>query len=182
MSADAHHLLLPSYRVEVAPTFMDDFEAFASVRWPGLVRTAYLMGCSPADAEDCAQTALTAMWRSWPRVLGAQNPEAYAFRILINTVRRSQRRRWGGEKPVGDPVGGDDPGPDLGDPDAAIDLRGALRTLPPDQRAVIVLRFLHDKSEAEIGAILDIPAGTVKSRSARGIRALRAHMNQEPPS
>lgn len=161
---------------------MDNFEAFSSAHWPSLVRTAYLLGCVPSDAEDCAQTALATMWEKWALVQRAGNPEAYAYRILVNTVRRAQRRKWNGERPTGNLVRPEEAGRSQGDRDAMIDLMSALRALPADQRAVVVLRFLHDKSEAEIADILDIPAGTVKSRSARAIRALRAHISEEPPS
>jgi len=156
---------------------MGDFDSFAAARWPGLVRTAYLMGATAHDAEDHAQAALTKVWSNWARVQASDNPEAYTLRILINTVHKARRRRWMGETPTGEVL---DPGVShVDDRDAALDLRRSLSALPPDQRAVLVLRFLHDKSEAEIADILGVPAGTVKSRSARGISALRAHMSEE---
>jgi RNA polymerase sigma-70 factor (sigma-E family) len=161
---------------------MDDFEAFAAANWAGLVRAAYLMGSSSTDAEDHAQTALTVMWRKWSRVQAAEVPDAYAYRILINTVHKARRRRWTGERPTGDLANPDYSHPSTEDPEAALDLRRALLTLPHDQRAVLVLRYLLDKSEADIADILDVPAGTVKSRSARGIEALRAQLNSELPT
>lgn len=156
---------------------MADFDSFAAARWPGLVRTAYLMGATVHDAEDHAQAALTKVWKNWARVQASDNPEAYTFRILINTVHKARRRRWMSETPTEEILGAD--GSHVEDRDAGLDLRQALLALPRDQRAVLVLRFLHDKSEAEIADILGVPAGTVKSRSARGISALRAHMSQE---
>jgi RNA polymerase sigma-70 factor (sigma-E family) len=156
------------------------FESFASARWADLVRAAFLMGASASDAEDHAQAALAIIWRKWDRVAAADEPDAYAFRILINTVRRARRRRWTGEQPaaeIRDPCAdsGDDPGRHA----VAIDLHRALGRLPVDQRAVLVLRYLLDKSEGEIASILEIPAGTVKSRSARGLANLRNHLDQE---
>jgi RNA polymerase sigma factor (sigma-70 family) len=52
-------------------------------------------------------------------------------------------------------------------------VRRALAALPPGQRAVLVLRYLDDQSEAETAQLLNIPLGTVKSRAARGLASLR---------
>ena len=83
---------------------------------------------------------------------------------------RARRRRWRGETPTSPlperPAGG-------GDPDVAESVRAALAALPAEQRAVLVLRYYDDRTEREIADLLDLPPGTVKSRAARGLAALR---------
>ena len=148
-----------------------DFAEYAAGRWAPLVRSAVLLGCSHADAEDLAQVTLLKAWRSWGRVRRADDPDGYLYRILVNTLSTSRRRRWWGERPA-------DRTPDLAvaDGSAEVDLRDtvvrALGGLPPDQRAVLVLRFVGDLSERATAEALGIPVGTVKSRVSRALAAI----------
>lgn len=149
---------------------MDDFTAFVHAQWRPLVRTAVFLGCSLPDAEDVAQTALMKAFRSWGRVSAADDPTAYVFRILMNTMTRGRERRWHGEQPT-------DPLPEAVVEDAAVtvdrrdELLRLLRRLPGEQREVLVLRYVADLTETQTAAALGIPAGTAKSRAARGIAA-----------
>src|SRR4051794_7688574 len=77
----------------------DGFTAFVVGRYPRMLRAAVLLGVPRADAEDAVQDALARCYASWSRVRAAKDPEAYAYRILVNGVRRSARRRWRGEIP-----------------------------------------------------------------------------------
>ena len=82
---------------------MDDeagFEAFVTERWPVLVRSAVLLGCSRAEAEDVAQTTLVRCYAAWSKVTAADNRDGYVYRMLDNAHRDSRRRRWGGEAPT----------------------------------------------------------------------------------
>ncbi|MCD4534447.1 SigE family RNA polymerase sigma factor [Nocardioides sp. cx-169] len=148
-----------------------DFAAYAAGRWTSLVRSAVLLGCAHADAEDLAQATLLKAWSSWPRVRRADDPDAYVYRILVNTLATSRRRRWWGERPT-------DRTPDRAVADASLDVElrdtvvRAVGTLPPDQRAVLVLRFVADLSERATAAALGIPVGTVKSRVSRALAAI----------
>jgi RNA polymerase sigma-70 factor (sigma-E family) len=145
-----------------------DFTAFVEARWGRLVRAARLLGCGPEEAEDLVQTTLTRCYVSWRRVADSDEPDAYVYQVLLNTMRTSKRRRWWGEVPaadVGDRMGSVDPS----DVEARTDLQRALAQLPDEQRAVVVLRYYADMTESATGRALNIATGTVKSRASRAL-------------
>jgi RNA polymerase sigma-70 factor (sigma-E family) len=149
----------------------DDFSAFAAGRWPALVRSAVLLGCTPADAEDLAQAALVKTWTHWRKVRRVAEPNAYVYRIMVNTLATDRRRKWHGERPTAVvPDRRHDDGSD------AVALRDAvvseLRRLPVDHRQVLVLRFVADLTERATAEALGIAVGTVKSRTSRALAAL----------
>src|SRR3712207_8534237 len=76
------------------------FEAFVTERWPVLVRSAVLLGCGRAEAEDVAQTTLVRCYAAWSKVTAAENRDGYVYRMLVNAHRDSRRRRWWGEAPA----------------------------------------------------------------------------------
>lgn len=148
------------------------FTEFVLARGSELHRTALLLTHSTASAEDLVQTALVKAWRSWDRV--RSEPEAYVRRIIVNEFATGWRRRWRGEQPVEHLPQGGDPGFE----DVVTTrqmLIGALATLPPRQRAIIVLRFFHDYTETRTAAELGIKVGTVKSQTARALATLRVN-------
>lgn len=146
------------------------FDEFVATRSPALLRTAYLLTGDHGLAEDLLQTALAKCWFAWGRIDGP--PEPYVRRALATTYATWWRRRWRGERPTGQV-------PDRGDPAATSlvedrdALWRALGALPRRQRAVVVLRYYEDLSEAETAAALGISAGTVKSQAAKALTALR---------
>ncbi|MDQ3627848.1 MAG: hypothetical protein M3419_03385 [Actinomycetota bacterium] len=71
-----------------------EFVEYVDARWPVLVRTAILLGCSPQDAEDLVQTALAGCFRNWHHVRRADDPDAYVYRVLVNALRTTRERRW----------------------------------------------------------------------------------------
>ncbi|MFF7249174.1 SigE family RNA polymerase sigma factor [Embleya sp. NPDC008237] len=151
-----------------------EFRAFVESRWSGLVRTAYLLTGDHAIAEDVAQSALTKTYVNWRRVRGADNPDAYVRRILVNAnIRRFRKRR------VAEQLRAELPQRVGEDPYVRADQRQMLRTaladLPGRQRAVVVLRYWDDLPEAEVSRILGCSLGTVKSQAAKGLARLRAH-------
>lgn len=148
----------------------EDFAAFVAASWPVLVRTARLLTSDSAGAEDLVQSALLKTYAKWRSI---HDPGAYTRRVMARLAIRAGRRRWRGEVTVAEVP--DMPAPDAVEAVDSVDaLRRSLRQLPPDQRAVIVLRFYCDFSEAQIADVLACSPGTVKSRSHRAIRALRA--------
>jgi RNA polymerase sigma-70 factor (sigma-E family) len=157
----------------------DEFAAYMSARWPALVRTAVLLGCSAHDAEDIAQTALTRCYSSWKRVVRADDRDAYVYRVLVNAYNDSRRRRWWGERPSSDVT----QSAALPDPVSAVDetdaVDRALADLDDGQRAVIVLRFYSDLTERQTATALGLPVGTVKSRTSRTLRQLAASQHFE---
>ncbi|WP_435741736.1 sigma-70 family RNA polymerase sigma factor [Nocardioides sp. SYSU DS0663] len=156
---------------------MDDeaaFAAYADEAWPTLVRAAVFLGCSAPDAEDAAQTTLVKCYRSWTRVSGADNREAYVYRMLVNTVRDSHRRPWRRERSHADVphrAEGRDP---HGAVEVADAVHRALAGLSKPNRDVVVLRYFVQLTEAQTAAALGIAPGTVKSRLSRALSALSA--------
>jgi RNA polymerase sigma-70 factor (sigma-E family) len=147
-----------------------DFSAYVADRRTRLVRPAVLLGCPRADAEDVVQTALLRCYRSWRRVSRADHPDAYVHRVLVTTLADARARRWNGEVPT-EAL----PEPDPSDDSAwstGIAVRRALAAMSPEHREVLVLRFFADLSERDTAAALGVAPGTVKSRTARALKAL----------
>jgi RNA polymerase sigma-70 factor (sigma-E family) len=149
----------------------EDFSAFAVSRWPGLVRLAFGLTGDRWAAEDLAQVTLARAYVAWRRVRRADDPDAYLRRILINASNRRFRRHRVAEQP-GEPPETAVEGPaDLVGERAA--LLAALRQLPPRQRAVVMLRYWEDLSDAQIAATLGCSPGTVRSQLSRALAKLR---------
>ena len=151
----------------------EQFEEFMTSRWAGLVRLAFGLTGDRWLAEDLAQTALASAYASWWRVRRADDPDAYVRRILINASKRRLRRRRVSEQPAATA-----PEAAVSDPTISVDERsallGALQGLPPRQRAVVVLRYWEDLTDAQAGALLGCSASTVRSQAARALAKLRA--------
>ncbi len=153
-----------------APTF----EEYAGAAWPALYRYAYLLAGSHPDAEDLAQQTLLKAYRSWSRIQGADSPQAYVRTMLTNTFL-SQRRPMGRRlELLTDEPPEPAPAPKERGPEDRMVLWPHVKSLPPRQRAVIVLRYYEDLSEQEIANTLGCSRGTVKSTAHRGLKALRA--------
>lgn len=159
------------------------FEDFVRARSGSLLRTALLLaGQNEAEAEDLLQLALERAYRHWGRVSRAGEPERYVRAILANASadrwRRAARRA---ERPLLAVV----TGPAVADRTAEVENRDylvrALATLPPRQRAVLVLRYFDDLSEIETARMLGCTVGTVKAHAARGLARLRAATRQDSP-
>ena len=145
-----------------------DFEAYVAGHWARLVRSAVLLGCPPADAEDLVQTTLLKLMRSWRRVAEASEPDAYVYRSLVNALHDARSRRWHGEVPTAElPDGGLE-----ADHLTGLAVRRALGAMSLEHREVLVLRFYADLSERDTATALGLPAGTVKSRTARALAVL----------
>jgi RNA polymerase sigma-70 factor (sigma-E family) len=146
------------------------FEEFVTTRSPAFLRLAYALTRNHAHAEDLWQTALARTWPAWKRVSG--DPEPYVRRVLVNTHNSWWRRRWNGERATEVLPEGSS-----GHPQSTVDERDevwrALGRLPKRQRAVLVLRYFEDLSEAQIAETLSMAPGTVKSYAAKGLARLR---------
>jgi RNA polymerase sigma-70 factor (sigma-E family) len=152
--------------VNVATT---GFDEFVRGRGTALHHTAYLLTGDWALAEDLLQTALAKSYLRWDRIA---DPEGYVRRVLVNTYSTWWRRRWRGEVPHD--VVPDAPAADRwGDVDARNALRDALARLPRRMRAVVVLRYHEDMTEAAVADALGISVGTVKSQCAKAMARLR---------
>lgn len=147
---------------------MDECEQFLGREYRGLLRAAWLLTGSRPAAEDLAQETAVRVVVQWPKVARADRPEAYARRVLLNTFLSARRRAWRAEVPVADV-----PDSAAAAGDGIEDLRRALLTLPPRQRAAVVLRHYEDRSEVETAALLGCSVGNVKALTSRGLAALR---------
>ena len=152
----------------------DDVERLLAERGGHLMRAAVALAGSRSDGEDLLQAALERLLRHWTRIEG--DPEGYLRRTLYNMAADGWRRRgaWRRKLPLVHAGGTDAPNTDAVD---TVDLRDALgralAQLPPRQRAVLVLRYWEELSQAETAALLGCAEGTVKSATARGLRRLR---------
>ncbi|WP_183095400.1 SigE family RNA polymerase sigma factor [Nocardioides stalactiti] len=149
-----------------------DFTSYVAARRTRLVRTAVLLGCPQADAEDLVQTALLKCYRSWRRVARADHPDAYVHRVLVTTLTDARARRWNGELPTDTLPDHADDRADHADPTGGIAVRRALADLSAEHREVLVLRFYADLSERDTARALGVAPGTVKSRTSRALSAL----------
>ncbi|MGO8957861.1 MAG: SigE family RNA polymerase sigma factor [Streptosporangiaceae bacterium] len=147
------------------------FDEFVAGRGQALQRFGYALTGDWALAEDLLQTALARAYPRWSRIQG-DDPEAYVRKIMVNTWSSWWRRRWRGEVPAEQVP--ESAGPDsFTDVDSRQALRAALATLPPRQRAVVVLRYHQDLSEAQVAQLLGVTVGTVKSQAAKALATLR---------
>ncbi|MFE6333480.1 SigE family RNA polymerase sigma factor [Streptomyces sp. NPDC057798] len=153
----------------------DRFQEFVRARWSRLVRTAYLLTGDAHHAEDLTQTALAKAYRSWRRVARSDNPEAYVRRMLVSCNSDRYRKRRVPESLTAAPpeTAGRDEAYAWADERSA--LLPALAQLPPRQRAVVVLRYWEDLSEAEVADALGCSPGTVKSQASKGLAKLRTY-------
>jgi RNA polymerase sigma-70 factor (ECF subfamily) len=150
-----------------------DLELLFEAHWPRAHRAAYLVVHDAALAEDIAQEAFLAAIRNLDRFDRRRPFGPWLHRIVVNRAidaarARSLRRET--ELTEGYTAAAEEHDP----PDRA--LLVALARLPPDQRAVIVLRHLLGYSPGEIARVLDLPRGTVNSRLRRGLDAMRGEL------
>ena len=155
-----------------------DLGAFIDARSGSLLRFAYLLTGDHALAEDLLQNSLIKVYLSWDRIRDRAALEAYTRTVMTRAQmswwRRPARREQLGVEPA-ERAARDDHNVDERD-----QVWRLLATLGPRQRAVLVLRFYEDLSEAEIARVLGCSAGTVKSQLSRGLARLRERMHGEP--
>lgn len=153
-----------------------DFAAYLAARQPSLLRTAYLLTGNRHDAEDLVQTAFAKLYLSWDKVRSQGSMDGYVRRILVNEHNSLWRRAWKRrEHTTDDSVlhALDTPHEDAPDEGISAVLWEVVRTLPRRARAVVVLRYYEELSEAETAAVLGISVGTVKSQTSRALATLR---------
>ena len=162
----------------------EGFADFVRERGDHHLRVAVLLTGDWHAAEDLVQASLVKLYRVWPRLDTGTDPDPYLRRIMVNTQRSWWRARWRRETPAArlpegaasEGMGGDD----IADRQALGALvRQALAGLPRQQRAVLVLRYCEDLSEAEVAGILGCSPGTVKTHAHRGMNALREILGSE---
>ncbi|WP_020143090.1 SigE family RNA polymerase sigma factor [Terracoccus sp. 273MFTsu3.1] len=152
-----------------------DFTAFMEQAGPALLRTAWLLTGDHHRAQELTQASLVKTYVAWPRVREGE-ALAYARRVLVNyrtDVWRATRRELVTDSPpeAGSGTSRRDAVTTSDDRDLVVRL---LRTLPEQQRTVVVLRYYTDLSEQATAEVLGISVGAVKSAGSRGLAALRS--------
>jgi RNA polymerase sigma-70 factor, ECF subfamily len=160
--------------VEAVP---ERFEDFYMREYFAVVGLAYALSGSRWVAEDLAQEAFIAAHRDWERVSRYDRPGAWVRRVVANLSVSAFRRRVAEAKALARIASGQTPMPDLaaGDPE----FWAAIRALPRRQAQVVALRYLEDRSIAEIAEILDVTHGTVKRQLHDGRRSLARRLSSE---
>ncbi|MFC7359971.1 SigE family RNA polymerase sigma factor [Nocardioides astragali] len=156
-----------------------DFESWLVAREHTLQRTALLLTGDPHSAKDLVQNALAKLYLAWDRIEQRERIDAYARRVLVNEHRSTWRRAWRRHEVTTEVL------PDTGATSVEYDgtrdaVWGFVAGLPPRQRAVIVLRYYEDLTEAETADLLGITVGTVKSQAHKALAALRASVGDHP--
>jgi RNA polymerase sigma-70 factor (ECF subfamily) len=155
-----------------------DLEALFRRHWPRAYRAAYLVVHDAAAAEDIAQESFLAAVRTLERFDRRRPFGPWLHRIVVNRAidwsRARALRREVGDAPLGSIAAASAP-----DNPHARSLAGALASLSPEHRAVIVLRHLLEYTPGEIAELLDLPRGTVNSRLRRGLDALADELGDD---
>jgi RNA polymerase sigma-70 factor (sigma-E family) len=160
-----------------------EFEEFATAWAPHLLRAAWLLCGDTHQAEDLVQETLAKVYVRWHRRLGGRidNPAAYAHTTLVRTFLSARRRKSSGKLPYADP-------PDAAHPDRAAEtdlqllVGAALDGLAPADRAVLVMRYLEDRSVSEVAEVLGVSEGAVRNRSMRALDRLRPLLDTTHPT
>ena len=156
------------------------FEEFAASRLPAVLAFAAVLTGQRATAEDIAQEVLIRAYARWDTIGGLDRPEFYVRKMVLNEFLSWRRRSWR-LIPAGDPATAADSASDLADQYAErAALLAEIGKLPRRQRAVLVLRYYDDRSDAEIAELLGCRPGTVRAYAARALAALRVELRPEP--
>jgi len=160
-----------------------EYTEYVQARLGWLRRTAYLLCQDWQRADDLVQQAITLLYTHWGRARSATSLDAYTRTILVRAFLAERRTPWARRVTLSqgafeDSHGGyEDPPVRVHDHDALLDVRAALKSLPPRQRATVVLRFYCDLPVDEAAEVLGVTPGTVKSQTAKGLATLRTALS-----
>lgn len=149
------------------------FRDYVAARQRAFLRTARMLTGDEHTAEDLVQATLERVWPRWESIVRGGDPDAYVRRVLVNTYSSWWRRKWRGEQPTSDLPEITTADDEYAQADLADAMRRLLPTLPPRQRAVLVLRFYDDLTEAATADALGCSVGTVKSQASKALARLR---------
>ncbi|MET7394570.1 SigE family RNA polymerase sigma factor [Dactylosporangium sp. NPDC005572] len=155
-----------------------EYVEYVTARLPVLRRLAYSLTGDSHRADDLVQQTITTMFVRWSRIRQAEHLDRYVRSMLVNAFVDERRLSWARVRLFAEPPPTVAPEPDSVE-DRSV-LRDALAQVPRRQRAVLVLRFIHDLPVAEVADILGISAGTVKSQTSHGLAALRRLLGEQP--
>jgi RNA polymerase sigma-70 factor (sigma-E family) len=157
------------------------YDEFAAARLQGLLRYAVMLTGDPHTAQDLVQETMVRVQMKWHRVGRTDVPEIYVKRMLTNAYIDHRRGPWLRRVLLrGEPAAIERLQPAVADPaDQAVErdrVWQLLATMPPRQRAALVLRFYEDLGDAEIAEVLDCAVGTVRANISRGLATLRTRL------
>jgi RNA polymerase sigma-70 factor (ECF subfamily) len=175
--------------METPPESLDqDFEALMRHTGPMIYTLAARLAGNTADGQDLAQETFVKAYEHWERFRGESDPGTWLYRICVNLWKnrvRYEKRRFfwrhfsidgsgSEEEPLREIPAAEPPaGTQVEHHDLHIQVQEALATLSPQDRALLVMCDMDDKSYEEIAELLEVPLGTVKSRIARSRERLR---------
>jgi len=156
----------------------ESFVEFVHARSAALVRTAFLLTGDRGAAEDLVQSSLLAAYRRWSRIREPAARQAYVHAILVRQTLSWRHRRWRSE--VSTEVMPERTGNEqFSTSDDRWSLWPLVLKLSERQRAVVVLAYYEDYSEADIAGVLGCSVGAVKSHRARALSALRQLLSED---
>jgi RNA polymerase sigma factor (sigma-70 family) len=138
-----------------------DFAAYLVARWTPVVRTLVMLGCPQPVAEDVARSAFARLSTAWASVQDSDDVDAHAYAVVLQEWRRARNRGASA-------TSGDEP------PAAAcrVRLESMLDRLTPDVRAILLLRFVADLSDAQVADVMDLSVGAARETLAGGLDAI----------
>jgi RNA polymerase sigma-70 factor (sigma-E family) len=157
------------------------FEEFARVRLPAVLAFATVLAGQRATAEDLAQEVLIKAYARWDHIGQLDRPDMYVRKMILNEFLSWRRRSWR-LVPAGDAELSA-----ASEPDHAVGyaeheaMLAEIARLPGRQRAVLVLRYYEDRSDAEIADLLGCAPGSVRAYASRALAALRVERRADPP-
>jgi RNA polymerase sigma-70 factor (ECF subfamily) len=165
-----------------------DYERFATLVSPHATAMARLATAlvGPADAEDAAQEALMRAWHGWPEFREPGAVRTWLLRITVNVCHNWQAGRFGTARRSTESLSASRSAPrmalvsgELGTSDHAdaLDLRRAVSALHADLRQVVALRFYAGMDATEIGAVMELPPATIRTRLRRALTLLREQLS-----
>ena len=160
-----------------------DFSSYVVARWPELVRSLVLLGCTYADAQQVARDSLARCHSSWERDRYTDDIDVHVHRVLLERLEKLRKRRAADSDPEGDVAGGAPEAeppllldPTTADPAQRLALRRALEEalteVPLEERTVLVLRFVAELTEVQVADVLGVPVAEVRNRQAGGLGRL----------
>jgi RNA polymerase sigma-70 factor (sigma-E family) len=154
-----------------------EFADFVATRMASLRRLAILLCQNWERADDLVQASITKLYVHWPKAKAADNIDAYVRAILVHEFATERRSSWVRRVTLSSQL------PDreavMSDPETSLDLQAAIASLPPRQRAALVLRFYCDLPVEQAAQLLNCAPGTIKSQTAKALAALRATLGPE---
>jgi len=152
------------------------FEEYAEARLNALLRYAIMLTGDRELGQDIVQDVMIRAHGRWQQIESCDMPERYLRRAIVNAYV-SWRRRWSVRNLVSFSSPPDRPAPESAHEDLEpSELWHRMSSLPPRQRAVVVLRFYEGFTDIEIGELMGCTVSTVRSQMSRALARLRAGM------